>query len=731
MTARRFRNARCVRFNCALLLYGLLLAGIIAGDAAAQLVPTDQDALRRMMERKQREREQQTPEVATPGQSVDPHTDRQTKLLDRASEALKRAQEQIDSGEHRQAAGTLMQIRRALREPRVAHIEAMLAHIALLNDQPDHALRFIEPWTVKPAPVDGEIVYDANLFDAYLMAGWALRATGEPQKALVLLDWLTGEETESANARYAGSINVVRAAAETGRTLVALGRYRDALAAFRFAQSYARSQLADYTADQPLKSILSRIDRDRRHAQRLWDIEKFGLVYVRFREAEVQRRTKKDYAKALAIYQDIINNHEKWYAEEAAPGSDEPGGVAASAAMASPDAPPDPNELKNPFVEASRLYACLCMVELDQMGRAVRTLRAFAESEPRLGLYKGEAWLELGRIALERQLAPNVADEYFRGLDEWIADVRKEETDRWNFVTDLPGVRKATSEQIKPPSEEKKRDYWGNIKRQPIEPGELVNRATAPWYLDDLEENCAKFRGFLAFAAGDGEAAMGHYKRIPKLDPMITAHGDLGTNPNDYHRLKFGAEKGYLVTYPQELKLYSGRQLFAVLLGEFYYVTQQFDKATELCDRLLANEFGRLHARQADYPAYLTAIASYRNGVSGAKAREYLLRILQRSQISITQIRATFAFANVTPPNRSPEDDTAVVAYLARLAGNSDAGKYAMMARIELGRRVIASGDPQGGENWLRSVPANAGDHHAIAAYLLRKYAEAGLIPKR
>jgi len=593
----------------ALLLVLLIVGGFITATANAQLVPTDQDALRRAMERKQREREQRegADESNEPPSADQRQLQRQQQLLERAAESLKRVDQQIASGELREAAGTLMQIRRALRQPRVAHIEAQLARIALLNNQPDHAMRFIEPWTSKPAPVDGKIVYDRSLFDAYLIGGRTLRAIGEPQKALVLLDWLTGEETAAANEeQYVGSINVVRAAAETGRALTDLGRYRDAIAAFRFAQRYARAQLKDYQSAQPLKGILNQINADIRTAQRLWDIEKFGVVYVRFREAEIARH-KKDFTNALEIYQDIINNHEKWYAEEdqsnskPAATSQARNDRSSGQAVVPDQSSSDSTALKNPFVEASHLYAGVCMLELKQLGRGVHTLKAFAESEPRLGLYKGQAWMELGRFALERQLAPVVADESFTKLDEWIADVRKEQTEQWRFVADLPGVRKAAVAQITPPGEEKKRDYWGNIKRQPIAPGELVNRATCPWYLDDLEEHCAKFRGFLAFAAGDGEAAMKHYDRIPKLDPMISAAGTLATNPNDYHRLKFGAEKGYLVAYPQELALYNGRQKFAVKLADFYYVTEQHSDAAALAGRLLDGAFGRLNQAQCDY----------------------------------------------------------------------------------------------------------------------------------
>jgi len=680
--------ARWIRRWCAIIVSMAIMA-ILAHSASAQLVPTNQEALKRAMERKQQEREQaqtsNTNEADADQTELQEQLDRQSKLLGKASDALTEVEKQIASGEHRKAAGTLMQIRRVFREPRVARIEAMLGRIALLENRPDQAMRFVEPWSTKPD------IYDRSNFEAHLVAGDALLAPGksthDPQKALVLLDWLTAVETEAANRDYIGSANVVRAAEATGRALIAVERYRDALNAFKFAQNYARSQLGDYLGEEPLKSTLARVNENARKAQRLWDIERYGEAFVLFRDAETLRRSKDNHGKALPIYQDII---QRW---------------------------PD-----SPFAEASRLYEALCLVQLRRYGQTEVKLKVFHESDPS-GLWRGEALLELGRIAVERRVDPKLAEQHFTKLDEWIATVRKDDAP-WNYANLIPGIREAAGEVVRPPQSEKYKDRWGNIKFNDIRPGELVNRKIAPWYLDNLEEQCAKFRGFLAFARGENEAALEHYVRIPKLDPTISAAGTLATNPNDYHRLKFGPENGYLVAYPQELKLYSGRQHFAVLLGDFYYITQQFDKATEICDRLLAGEFGRLNSAQQDYPHYLLGSALYRGKwKAGANSAELAIRtwdkILANRDGTFTEPRVAVIISNVARMVGNPEVQQHGQQLLIETASSNADHPWVHEAKIILAFDLMWEQRDEQAKRLLRRVPSSAGEKYERAQHII------------
>ncbi|MFA7236576.1 MAG: hypothetical protein WC058_06915 [Phycisphaeraceae bacterium] len=67
-----------------------------------------------------------------------------------------------------------MQLRQLLGQPRVAYIEAMAAEIALLENCPDQAWRFVQAWSA-PGSNPAE-TYERSAFRAYLMAGETLLA---------------------------------------------------------------------------------------------------------------------------------------------------------------------------------------------------------------------------------------------------------------------------------------------------------------------------------------------------------------------------------------------------------------------------------------------------------------------------------------------------------------------------------------------------------------------------
>ncbi|MFA7235254.1 MAG: hypothetical protein WC058_00195, partial [Phycisphaeraceae bacterium] len=285
---------------------------------------------------------------------------------------------------------------------------------------------------------------------------------------------------------------------------------------------------------------------------------------------------------------------------------------------------------------------------------------------------------------------------------------------------------KKATEQIKPPDEERHRDFWGNIKKNPIEPGELVNRKTCPWYMDDLEEQCAKFRGFLAFASGDGKGATEQWNRIPKLDATNTDAGDLRTNPNDYHRLMFGVEHGYLVAYPQDLALYEGRQKFAVLLGDFYYITQQFDKAVEICGRLLKADkgMGRLNSAQQDYVHYLCGASLYRgkwkagNDSVSLAIREWD-KILEHRDKTWSESRVAYEIGHLSRYSTNPQLRQHGEDLLLSLARSKDRNEFAYKAKFALALSWRRTGRTQESLAILKTLGPGDGDYYALAKYLI------------
>jgi tetratricopeptide (TPR) repeat protein len=253
-----------------------------------------------------------------------------------------------------------------------------------------------------------------------------------------------------------------------------------------------------------------------------------------------------------------------------------------------------------------------------------------------------------------------------------------------------------------------------------VRPGQLVNRRTCPWYLDDLREQCAAFRGFLFFAAGRREKALECYKQILDYDPETRSMEASGIW-NDYRRLKWGAEHGHLYAYPQEHELYTRRQRLAVLLGDFYYVTQQFDRAAAMARRLLEGEFKRLSSAQRDYPQFLLGSALYRSGRNKEAYLAYV-KVLGRWDGTFTEDRAAFTAGNLSEliadeGIRSDGQDL-----LRALAFSGRRNEYVEMALLTYASRLIEGGRIEKGMELMRSVPESA-DYYAMAQYLIGEYA--------
>ena len=155
-------------------------------------------------------------------------------------------------------------------------------------------------------------------------------------------------------------------------------------------------------------------------------LEEVGKAYILYRDAEGLRISgPKNYKLAREKYLQIIRNH------------------------------PDTT-----YAEASHVYAPMCLVMIGghiNVQKAELELIKFYETKPRLGLYRGEALLELGRIALEHQLDLDKSTKYFDALVGWIRGVRNS-----NRSIVLKGVTPRALQFITPPVQEwSEKDFLG------------------------------------------------------------------------------------------------------------------------------------------------------------------------------------------------------------------------------------------------------------------------------
>ncbi|NBC10810.1 MAG: tetratricopeptide repeat protein [Planctomycetes bacterium] len=271
------------------------------------------------------------------------------------------------------------------------------------------------------------------------------RAAEHADQALRIFDHLAGN-TEGEEQ--------FEAAWRCGRSLALLGRYDDALDAFAFAHHTLRAM---HPSDTPphLKPLADGLSEDRKRVAYLRDVTRYGLEYLLYRRAQEHRLAGR-YEQAAAGYRQVIDTAqdtmtrlliEKLSTEFTTP----------EASKKLPGAGVD----ESPYTAASRLYEALCLIELGQAREAVQRLEAFADEDPattpevtprpdgeaeRIAaeqttlpgdrpipapplLFRGQALLELGRLALEHELDLDRADEYFARLDHWIVKARADNAD--------------------------------------------------------------------------------------------------------------------------------------------------------------------------------------------------------------------------------------------------------------------------------------------------------------
>jgi tetratricopeptide (TPR) repeat protein len=289
-------------------------------------------------------------------------------------------------------------------------------------------------------------------------------------------------------------------------------------------------------------------------------------------------------------------------------------------------------------------------------------------------------------------------------------------------------VRDAAEKVTTPPAQEKYTDFWGNVKKNAVQPGQLVNRKTCPWYLDDLKEQMAMYLGFLAFVEGKKDEALAWYEKILECDPM-TRRMDTGGTANNYSRLKWGAEHGYLYAYPQELALFKDpRHRLGVLLCDFYYVTEQWDKARNLARNILDGKYGPVSPAPHEYVQYIHAAGVFRTEGREKAVPEYLKVLGPTSRgnfRSFTQQRAAYAAANLARGSANEKTRQLSRELFVRLVRSPQQTNQTYKARFVLAKDLILlDGRREEGLALLKSMPAAAGDWKALADYYVMKYVE-------
>ncbi|MCX7933780.1 MAG: hypothetical protein N3A66_00800, partial [Planctomycetota bacterium] len=521
------------------------------------------------------------------------------------------------------------------------------------------------------------------------------------------------------------------------------GAYSKAADFYSHALSLCRRCL-DYLKLDPsgeMRHLQKRLESKLAAAQRQADIEAFGEAYCAYRDCQILRCVEKNYLRAFLAYEDLAAKFPKTVFSEASAAyrlkcllelSEPANETQARAALAEAEKQHRENEAAGKLAEAmSKDKALLKSLRellvrerayINRLKAVPLGKKAVAAAEQlgnemlrdEFGLYRGEALVDLATYAFERKLDAEEAQKRYQRAWEWLEKVESVDADLASY--DVPEKARRIS---RPPPEEMEVDALGNANPARLDPGMVINRKTCPWYLNDLRERCALAIGFLHFARGDAKAAVAWYAKVTDLD-QATKYLERQGEWTNYTRLKWGAEHGYLNAYPEELKIYRGRLRFAVLMADFYYCTQRFERAREIAERILAAEFGRLDARQDDYPRFL--LASCQHWERDRKGA-YLAckQVLSGREWTITQDRAAFVAGNLSWYIPEQEVMREGLEILKKLAAAERENPYTHRARLVLGLRLLSLGEIKEGLKYLLRVKGRESGYALVA----REYAKA------
>jgi tetratricopeptide (TPR) repeat protein len=198
---------------------------------------------------------------------------------------------------------------------------------------------------------------------------------------------------------------------------------------------------------------------------------------------------------------------------------------------------------------------------------------------------------------------------------------------------------------------------------------------------------------------------------------------------NNYRRMKWGAEHGWLYAEPEDLKLYQGRLRFVVFVADFYFATERFGEATEIYRRLLAGKFGPLSGAQRDYPQFALGTCAYWMGDRRRAFSEYV-KTLESREGTRAELRAQYCAANISEEISDKEIQAKGMEMMSEIALSGLKDDFVYQAMINYGTRLAKAGKREEGIRFLKMIPEKEIGAREVAQMYLDEYAKAGEVKK-
>ena len=484
--------------------------------------------------------------------------------------------------------------------------------VALAKKQPTPP----EPALVLDFPKFDELVINEKTLTAVLEYCHCLTAIGELARALEIANML-GEKYESYSR--------VLTSESIGDFLVIAKDYQRSMKIYTYGLKYLDSIVSEEWSPYD-RMLQTRLKKRISRLKRIMEIDRYGAGYFAYRDAELQRH-KGASLTAILAYKDIQQDYpESIYAEASECYSIKclltlaRYGVSAADKSNIKSVQGKIKSLKTRLALAKK--AVLPKVKLDKIivqikklddrlkfynqkrqkqtlyDQASKRTEAFIKKE-KFGLYRGECLFDLALYQLEDQLNIKDAFIYFDRGYKWFNEAQKSRDILKKF--NIPGKAKAITA---PPRAEKKLDGWNNnVVKVKIEAGKILNRKDCNWYIDAYMAKFSKMLSFCHFYNKDYTTALNYIKTYSTHDSLERELNNK-EEPNSISRLLMAIDQKYFRAEKNELDLFNRRLQIAVLLGDFYYETENYAKCYEIRNRLYRNGYEKLSPNAASSANY-------------------------------------------------------------------------------------------------------------------------------
>lgn len=235
--------------------------------------------------------------------------------------------------------------------------------------------------------------------------------------------------------------------------------------------------------------------------------------------------------------------------------------------------------------DAARCYRFECQLEDSDLSFSdvEKAALKFVDEKP-YGLYRSEILAVLGKYSMETLLNVKLSEKYYSKAYEICGNISKlEDSTVLYSLPEKVGKLAVTNEPMI-----SYKDYF--VVRRKIKPEEIINHKTSKSYSDELRKECAFMLGFAKFADGKFQDAEKLFTEAGSFDKELLQI-DSKKMPNAIARLRGACQQGFLYLTQDEMKYFKDADRTKMLLADFYFALEYFNKAYALYNGFTSDKF--------------------------------------------------------------------------------------------------------------------------------------------